>query len=168
MSDLRRSQRQRKETNKKEEYEAYQEYEEQNPDYEDQEKITLPKKKRGIRGVRTRKFSYLKKTTIRVENNHLLNGGTCTYPSKSTPKRQRSRTEEEDTSFEKWSVEKVGRVISSLNPTLTHVTELFRQHEIDGRALSLLTVDVMVKRMKLTLGSALKIDQIVSNLKNAK
>lgn len=64
-----------------------------------------------------------------------------------------------------WSIEDVIRYISSLDAALATHSDLFRRHEIDGRALLLLNSDMMMKYMGLKLGPALKICNIIDKIK---
>lgn len=67
-----------------------------------------------------------------------------------------------------WSIEDVIRYISSLDAALATHSDLFRRHEIDGRALLLLNSDMMMKYMGLKLGPALKICNIIDKIKGKK
>ncbi|KAM7282297.1 polycomb protein SCMH1 [Ixodes scapularis] len=67
-----------------------------------------------------------------------------------------------------WSIEDVIRHISSLDAALASHSDLFRRHEIDGRALLLLNSDMMMKYMGLKLGPALKICNIIDKIKGRK
>ncbi|XP_021376792.1 sex comb on midleg-like protein 2 isoform X3 [Mizuhopecten yessoensis] len=67
-----------------------------------------------------------------------------------------------------WSIEEVIHFICDTDAALTPHTELFRKHEIDGRALLLLNSDMMMKYMGLKLGPVLKLCNIVEKLKNKK
>lgn len=64
-----------------------------------------------------------------------------------------------------WSVEHVIQHISSCDPLLSVHGNLFRSHEIDGKALLLLTSEMMMKYMNLKLGPALKICNIVNRIR---
>lgn len=46
-------------------------------------------------------------------------------------------------------------------------TNMFRHHEIDGKALLLLTTDVLVKYMGFKLGPALKLNNYLDKLRSA-
>ncbi|XP_069126445.1 polycomb protein SCMH1-like [Argopecten irradians] len=67
-----------------------------------------------------------------------------------------------------WSIEEVIQFICDTDAALTPHTELFRKHEIDGRALLLLNSDMMMKYMGLKLGPVLKLCNIVEKLKHKK
>ncbi|XP_038214298.1 polycomb protein Scm-like, partial [Zerene cesonia] len=65
-----------------------------------------------------------------------------------------------------WSVEDVIGFIAAADLALAAHADLFRKHEIDGKALLLLNSDMMMKYMGLKLGPALKICNLVSKIKN--
>ncbi|XP_011555628.3 polycomb protein Scm [Plutella xylostella] len=65
-----------------------------------------------------------------------------------------------------WSVEDVIGFIAAADNALAAHADLFRKHEIDGKALLLLNSDMMMKYMGLKLGPALKICNLVSKIKN--
>ncbi|KAM6950543.1 polycomb protein SCMH1 [Lycodopsis pacificus] len=68
-----------------------------------------------------------------------------------------------------WSVDEVMRFVQEADPqTLGPHVELFRKHEIDGRALMLLRSDVIMKYMGLKLGPALKLCHHIEKLKQNK
>ncbi|CAL8379454.1 unnamed protein product [Arctogadus glacialis] len=68
-----------------------------------------------------------------------------------------------------WSVDDVIRFVQEADPqTLGPHVELFRKHEIDGKALMLLRSDVIMKYMGLKLGPALKLCHHIEKLKQAK
>lgn len=67
-----------------------------------------------------------------------------------------------------WSIEDVIRHISATDPSLLVHADLFRRHEIDGKALLLLNSDMMMKYMGLKLGPALKICNLIDKLKGKK
>lgn len=67
-----------------------------------------------------------------------------------------------------WTIEDTISHISFLDPTLGPHVENFRIHEIDGKALLLLTSDMMMKYLGLKLGPALKICNIIDKLKGKK
>ncbi|ESN92480.1 hypothetical protein HELRODRAFT_115837 [Helobdella robusta] len=64
-----------------------------------------------------------------------------------------------------WSIDDVIRHISKSDTALLPFTDLFKKHEIDGKALLLLTSDMMMKYMGLKLGPALKLCHIIDKLK---
>ena len=63
-----------------------------------------------------------------------------------------------------WNIEHVIRYIGDLDPTLLPHVECFRSQEIDGNALLLLTMEMMMKYMGMKLGPALKICNIINKL----
>ncbi|XP_067116324.1 polycomb protein SCMH1 [Osmerus mordax] len=68
-----------------------------------------------------------------------------------------------------WSVDDVIRFVHEADPqTLGPHLELFRKHEIDGKALMLLRSDVIMKYMGLKLGPALKLCNHIEKLKQTK
>ncbi|GAA6103042.1 polycomb protein SCMH1 isoform X1 [Tachysurus ichikawai] len=67
-----------------------------------------------------------------------------------------------------WTVEDVMHFIRELDPQLGPHAELFRKHEIDGKALLLLRSDVMMKYMGLKLGPALKLTFHIDKLKQGR
>ncbi|XP_065093247.1 polycomb protein Scm [Ochlerotatus camptorhynchus] len=64
-----------------------------------------------------------------------------------------------------WTIEDVIKFIAVQDPALAIHADLFRKHEIDGKALLLLNSDMMMKYMGLKLGPALKICNLVSRVK---
>ncbi|KAL7300347.1 hypothetical protein TKK_0006972 [Trichogramma kaykai] len=64
-----------------------------------------------------------------------------------------------------WTIEDVIQFIAITDPALEHHADLFRKHEIDGKALLLLNSDMMMKYMGLKLGPALKICNLVNRIK---
>ncbi|KAM9798471.1 polycomb protein SCMH1 [Neosynchiropus ocellatus] len=64
-----------------------------------------------------------------------------------------------------WTVEEVMQYIRDIDPVLAPHADLFRKHEIDGKALLLLRSDVMMKYMGLKLGPALKLTFHIDKLK---
>ncbi|XP_066538869.1 polycomb protein SCMH1-like isoform X2 [Hoplias malabaricus] len=67
-----------------------------------------------------------------------------------------------------WTVEDVMQFIRDVDPQLGPHAELFRKHEIDGKALLLLRSDVMMKYMGLKLGPALKLTFHIDRLKQGR
>ncbi|KAM9817372.1 polycomb protein SCMH1 [Neosynchiropus ocellatus] len=68
-----------------------------------------------------------------------------------------------------WTVDEVIRFVQEADPqALGPHVELFRKHEIDGKALMLLRSDVIMKYMGLKLGPALKICHHIEKLKQTK
>lgn len=64
-----------------------------------------------------------------------------------------------------WGIEEVIQYITATDPALKVYADLFRSHEIDGRAFLLLNSDMMMKYMALKLGPALKICNLVSRVR---
>ncbi|XP_023377753.1 polycomb protein SCMH1 isoform X11 [Pteropus vampyrus] len=67
-----------------------------------------------------------------------------------------------------WTVEDVMQFVREADPQLGPHADLFRKHEIDGKALLLLRSDVMMKYMGLKLGPALKLSYHIDRLKQGK
>uniref|UniRef100_A0A2K5CG59 Scm polycomb group protein like 1 n=1 Tax=Aotus nancymaae TaxID=37293 RepID=A0A2K5CG59_AOTNA len=68
-----------------------------------------------------------------------------------------------------WSVEAVVLFLKQTDPqTLCPLVDLFRSHEIDGKALLLLTNEIMLKYMGLKLGTAMKLCHYIERLKQGK
>lgn len=68
-----------------------------------------------------------------------------------------------------WSIEEVMQFVREADPTaLAPHAELFRKHEIDGKALMLLRSDMIMKYMGLKLGPALKLCHHIDRLKQGK
>ncbi|XP_018797839.1 PREDICTED: polycomb protein Scm [Bactrocera latifrons] len=63
-----------------------------------------------------------------------------------------------------WSIEEVIQFIESNDTSLAVHGDLFRKHEIDGKALLLLNSEMMMKYMGLKLGPALKICNLVNKV----
>ncbi|CAH0767705.1 unnamed protein product [Bemisia tabaci] len=63
-----------------------------------------------------------------------------------------------------WSIEDVIQFITTTDPLLGIHADIFRRHEIDGKAFMLLNSDMMMKYMGLKLGPTLKICNIVTKL----
>ncbi|XP_045146656.1 sex comb on midleg-like protein 1 isoform X2 [Echinops telfairi] len=65
-----------------------------------------------------------------------------------------------------WTVEDVIRYIRKVDPQIAlTLSDVFIQHEIDGRALLLLKSDTMMKYMGLKLGTAVKLCYYIERLK---
>ncbi|CAL1261843.1 unnamed protein product [Larinioides sclopetarius] len=64
-----------------------------------------------------------------------------------------------------WTVDDVIHHVCSVDPNMMTHADLFRKHEIDGKALLLLNSDMMMKYMGLKLGPALKICNLIEKLK---
>ncbi|XP_026558219.1 polycomb protein SCMH1 isoform X3 [Pseudonaja textilis] len=67
-----------------------------------------------------------------------------------------------------WTVEDVMQFVRDADPQLGPHADLFRKHEIDGKALLLLRSDMMMKYMGLKLGPALKLTYHIDKLKQGK
>lgn len=68
-----------------------------------------------------------------------------------------------------WTIDEVMQFVRDADPTaLAPHAELFRKHEIDGRALMLLRSDMIMKYMGLKLGPALKLCHHIERLKQGK
>ncbi|KAK4303473.1 hypothetical protein Pmani_024511 [Petrolisthes manimaculis] len=67
-----------------------------------------------------------------------------------------------------WTVEEVICHIAATDPALAIHADLFRRHEIDGKALLLLNSDMMMKYMGLKLGPALKICNLINKIRGRK
>ncbi|XP_042875439.1 polycomb protein Scm-like isoform X2 [Penaeus japonicus] len=67
-----------------------------------------------------------------------------------------------------WTVEEVITHIAATDPALANHADLFRRHEIDGKALLLLNSDMMMKYMGLKLGPALKICNLINKIRGRK
>uniref|UniRef100_A0A8I3ZYD9 Scm polycomb group protein like 2 n=1 Tax=Callithrix jacchus TaxID=9483 RepID=A0A8I3ZYD9_CALJA len=68
-----------------------------------------------------------------------------------------------------WSVDEVIQFMKHTDPQISGpLADLFRQHEIDGKALFLLKSDMMMKYMGLKLGPALKLCYYIEKLKEGK
>ena len=64
-----------------------------------------------------------------------------------------------------WGVEETISKISSMDPSLSIHLGAFQTHEIDGKALVLLTTTLLMEHMQFKLGPALKISSIIDKLK---
>nr|XP_023991831.1 polycomb protein SCMH1-like [Salvelinus alpinus] len=67
-----------------------------------------------------------------------------------------------------WTVEDVMQFIRDIDPLLAPHADLFRKHEIDGKALLLLRSDMMMKYMGLKLGPALKLTFHIDRFKHGR
>ncbi|XP_067318354.1 polycomb protein SCMH1-like isoform X2 [Anolis sagrei] len=67
-----------------------------------------------------------------------------------------------------WTVEDVMQFVREADAQLGPHADLFRKHEIDGKALLLLRSDMMMKYMGLKLGPALKLSYHIDKLKQGK
>ncbi|KAL0276404.1 UNVERIFIED_CONTAM: hypothetical protein PYX00_003990 [Menopon gallinae] len=88
-----------------------------------------------------------------------MSAATSTTQSESPPKQNPPKLPAEPS---EWSIEEVIQHITSTDPALAVHGDLFRKHEIDGKALLLLNSDMMMKYMGLKLGPALKICNLVN------
>ncbi|KGL83306.1 Sex comb on midleg-like 2, partial [Tinamus guttatus] len=92
---------------------------------------------------------------------------STTGPDLNALKREPSRILNKDPSA--WSIEEVMRFVKEADPqALAPHAELFRRHEIDGKALLLLRSDMIMKYMGLKLGPALKLCYHIERLKQGK
>ncbi|KAJ6667553.1 hypothetical protein lerEdw1_016674 [Lerista edwardsae] len=92
---------------------------------------------------------------------------STTGPDLSALKREPSRTSSKDPSA--WSIDEVMRFVKEADPqALAPHAELFRRHEIDGKALLLLRSDMIMKYMGIKLGPALKLCYHIERLKQGK
>ncbi|XP_068125389.1 polycomb protein SCMH1 isoform X3 [Hyperolius riggenbachi] len=98
--------------------------------------------------------SSLSQGTVR----RLSSGESDRYPSSRQGPRDPSQ----------WNMEDVMQFVREADPQLGSHAELFRKHEIDGKALLLLRSDVMMKYMGLKLGPALKLSHHIDKLKQGK
>lgn len=91
-------------------------------------------------------------------------------PSSTTgPEHVKQDTETSGSDASSWTVEEVIRFVQEADPcTLGPHIDLFRKHEIDGKALMLLRSDVIMKYMGLKLGPALKLCHHIEKLKQLK
>ncbi|XP_037546186.1 polycomb protein SCMH1 [Nematolebias whitei] len=89
---------------------------------------------------------------------------STTSPDQVKPEKQSSGN-----GASSWSVDDVIRFVQEADPqTLGPHVDLFRKHEIDGRALMLLRSDVIMKYMGLKLGPALKLCHHIERLRQNK
>lgn len=91
-------------------------------------------------------------------------------PSSTTgPDHIKQGTESSGNDASSWTVDDVIRFVQEADPqTLGPHVDLFRKHEIDGKALMLLRSDVIMKYMGLKLGPALKLCHHIEKLKHTK
>lgn len=64
----------------------------------------------------------------------------------------------------KWTVDEVVQHICDTDQSLASHSELFREHDIDGKSLLLLNKDMMMKYMGLKLGPVLKLCKMIEKL----
>ncbi|XP_070642854.1 polycomb protein SCMH1 isoform X4 [Bos indicus] len=86
--------------------------------------------------------------------------------SRGSDRRDASRLSGRDPSS--WTVEDVMQFVREADPQFGPHADLFRKHEIDGKALLLLRSDTMMKYMGLKLGPALKLCYHIDRLKQGK
>ncbi|KAI4875566.1 hypothetical protein NFI96_034258 [Prochilodus magdalenae] len=89
--------------------------------------------------------------------------------STTGPDHQMTEREPSNRSPSSWSIEEVMQFVRDADPqALAPHAELFRKHEIDGKALMLLRSDMIMKYMGLKLGPALKLCHHIEKLKQGK
>ncbi|XP_059506391.1 polycomb protein SCMH1 isoform X3 [Stegostoma tigrinum] len=92
---------------------------------------------------------------------------STTGPDLHSTERESPRTSSKDPST--WTIEEVMKFVKEADPqALAPHADLFRKHEIDGKALLLLRSDMIMKYMGLKLGPALKICYHIERLKHGK
>lgn len=92
---------------------------------------------------------------------------STTGPDLHSTERDSPRTNSKDPST--WSIEDVMKFVKDADPmALAPHADLFRRHEIDGKALLLLRSDMIMKYMGLKLGPALKLCYHIERLKHGK
>ncbi|XP_062845587.1 sex comb on midleg-like protein 2 [Trichomycterus rosablanca] len=95
--------------------------------------------------------------------------GTLSASSTTGPDQQTTDREISDKSPSSWSIDEVMQFVRDADPqALAPHAELFRKHEIDGKALLLLRSDMIMKYMGLKLGPALKLCHYIEKLKQGK
>ncbi|KAK2819626.1 hypothetical protein Q7C36_021272 [Tachysurus vachellii] len=95
--------------------------------------------------------------------------GTLSASSTTGPDHQTTERETSNRSPSSWSIEEVMQFVRDADPqALGPHAELFRKHEIDGKALMLLRSDMIMKYMGLKLGPALKLCHHIEKLKQGK
>ncbi|CAM4731920.1 unnamed protein product [Leuciscus chuanchicus] len=105
------------------------------------------------------------RTHRRVEGR--LSASSTTGPDHQAAEKDSSRTSNKCPSS--WSIEEVMQFVRDADPqALGPHAELFRKHEIDGKALMLLRSDMIMKYMGLKLGPALKLCHHIERLKLVK
>lgn len=107
----------------------------------------------------------LKKSSEAVDISHAKSEEQLEKPVQALAMDVPMSTVELPTDPSTWSVEHVIQHLSSCDPLLVVHANLFRSHEIDGKALLLLTSEMMMKYMNLKLGPALKICNIVNRIR---
>lgn len=69
---------------------------------------------------------------------------------------------------EAWTVGDVSSYLINSDESLVKYINVFENHEIDGKAFLLLSIDIMMSRMGLKVGPALKINNLIEQIKNYK
>ncbi|XP_030627974.1 polycomb protein SCMH1 [Chanos chanos] len=92
---------------------------------------------------------------------------STTGPEHQTAEREATRVSNKSPST--WTIEEVMQFVRDADPqALGPHAELFKKHEIDGKALMLLRSDMIMKYMGLKLGPALKLCHHIERLKQGK
>nr|XP_033810744.1 polycomb protein SCMH1 isoform X1 [Geotrypetes seraphini]XP_033810745.1 polycomb protein SCMH1 isoform X1 [Geotrypetes seraphini]XP_033810746.1 polycomb protein SCMH1 isoform X1 [Geotrypetes seraphini]XP_033810747.1 polycomb protein SCMH1 isoform X1 [Geotrypetes seraphini]XP_033810748.1 polycomb protein SCMH1 isoform X1 [Geotrypetes seraphini]XP_033810749.1 polycomb protein SCMH1 isoform X1 [Geotrypetes seraphini] len=122
---------------------------------------------RNCRDYRSRGYRYLHQPSSFTQGNvatlrHLSSVGSDRYLVPQDPSKVSCR----DPSS--WTVEDVMQFVREADPQLRPHADLFRKHEIDGKAMMLLRSDMMMKYMGLKLGPALKLSHHIDKLKQGK
>ncbi|XP_074832327.1 polycomb protein SCMH1 isoform X3 [Carettochelys insculpta] len=122
---------------------------------------------RSSRDYRLQGYRHLHQPSSLTQGNasglrRLSSGGSDRYLGP----RDTSRLNSRDPST--WAVEDVMHFVREADPQLGPHADLFRKHEIDGKALLLLRSDMMMKYMGLKLGPALKLTYHIDKLKQGK
>ncbi|XP_012214643.1 polycomb protein Scm isoform X2 [Linepithema humile] len=111
-------------------------------------------------------------TTVQSTNNSTVSSPTQPPVKQPQLEAATSTTQSETTAHRipstepgEWTIEDVIHYIAVTDPALGQHADLFRKHEIDGKALLLLNSDMMMKYMGLKLGPALKICNLVNRIK---
>ncbi|MBN3315043.1 SCMH1 protein, partial [Atractosteus spatula] len=118
---------------------------------------------RGSREGRPPPLRSLSQRTSPGSKPHRLNSGGS---ERFLGSRDNPRSNGQDPSL--WTVEDVMQFIRDTDPLLGPHADLFRKHEIDGKALMLLRSDMMMKYMGLKLGPALKLTFHIDRLKQGR
>ncbi|XP_024884244.1 polycomb protein Scm isoform X2 [Temnothorax curvispinosus] len=117
---------------------------------------------------------HVQQTTVQSTNNSTGSPSASKQARKSVPELEAATsTTQSETSGNRtppaepaeWTIEDVIHYIAITDPALGQHADLFRKHEIDGKALLLLNSDMMMKYMGLKLGPALKICNLVNRIK---
>ncbi|XP_019733908.1 sex comb on midleg-like protein 2 [Hippocampus comes] len=96
-----------------------------------------------------------------------VEASSTTGPESSATEREGRQTPTKNPAS--WSIDEVMQFVRDADPaTLAPHAELFRKHEIDGKALMLLRSDMIMKYMGLKLGPALKLCHHIERLKQGK